>query len=84
MDQALESQWIAGAGQLGAEFFNGIGRYPPSSDCSWKLPAANAKTARAAQPGGVIQVTFVGVKATFRAANGGLANDQVSQVHRLR
>jgi hypothetical protein len=24
MDQALESQWIAGAGQLGAEFFNGI------------------------------------------------------------
>jgi len=26
MDQALESQWIAGAGQLGAEFFNGIGR----------------------------------------------------------
>jgi len=26
MDQALESQWIAGAGQLGAELFNGIGR----------------------------------------------------------
>jgi hypothetical protein len=24
MDQALESQWIAGARQLGAEFFNGI------------------------------------------------------------
>jgi hypothetical protein len=24
MDQALESQWIAGTGQLGTEFFNGI------------------------------------------------------------
>jgi len=29
MDQALESQWIAGAGQLGAEFFNGIDPQPP-------------------------------------------------------